>query len=511
MEKEFNLTTAISYVNGPPHIGHVLEIVIADVISRYHQIKGDKVHFLTGTDEHGQKIQDTATKEGLSSKELCDQNSTLFKEIYEKIGITYNTFIRTTDSYHRDKVYDFYERCKQNGDIYLAEYEGWYNPREEKFVSLHEATVNDYKDPVTGDNLVHSKEPSYFFRLKKYQTVVKNFLEENQDFILPRSKGQDILNRLSNTELEDLSISRTSISWGIPIPDDSDHVFYVWFDALINYISGGPWPADLHVIGKDILWFHTTIWLSMLFSAKYPVPKCIYVHDFLNDLEGKKMSKSIGNVIDPNMLIEKYPVSAIRYYLISNLNYGMDMNFNEADLIRSHDSELLEVYGNFISRVFGLVHKYSQGKIMYYLVDGNSVFNLDEITETLEQLMAEIKLQEYINRVMGLVRVMNVYINDTHIWSIGKDNHPEDTRSIMDQYKVIGILLESLYIISHFIYPVIPDIAEKVFELLGTSRITIPELTWGNLQPQILSKQKATLFDIIDKDAYENRKMKNIK
>jgi methionyl-tRNA synthetase len=501
MYRSFNLTTAISYVNGPPHIGHVLEIVIADIVSRYYRIKGDTVHFLTGTDEHGQKIQDTAAKEGLEPKELCDKNSSLFKQTYNKIGINYDNFIRTTDLSHLDRVYEFYKRCVTNGDIYLGEYEGWYNPREEKFVSLHEAKNNEYKDPVTGSDLIYNKEESYFFRLSKYRASVKKFLEENPYFILPVSKRQDILNRLESTELEDLSISRTSITWGIPVPENGNHVFYVWFDALINYISGGPWPADLHIIGKDILWFHTTIWLSMLFSAKCPLPKSIYVHDFLNDHEGKKMSKSVGNVVDPNVLISKYPVSAIRYYLISNLNYGMDMNFSEENLVRSHDNELLEIYGNFVNRVFGLVHKYWQSKIMYYCVDGDTVFNLNETRESLEKLMREIKLQEYINKVMGLIRTMNCYINETHIWSIGKDTHPEDNRTVIDQYRVLGILLEGLYIVTHFIYPVIPDEAEKVFEFLGTDKTSLSELTWGNLQPQLLSKNKTVLFEIIDKDA----------
>ena len=509
METSFNLTTAISYVNGPPHIGHVLEFVIADVISRYNKVKGNKVHFLTGTDEHGQKIQDKATQEGLTPIELCDKNSQLFTNINQKMGIDYNNFIRTTDPEHKQKVYEFYERCKKNDDIYLGEYEGWYNPREEKFVSPNEAKLNHYKDPTSGNDLVQVKEPSYFFRLSKYKNILLIFLEHNPNFIYPPSKQTELLDRLKDIELEDLSISRTTIDWGIPVPDDPSHVFYVWFDALINYISGGPWPVDVHIIGKDILWFHTVIWLSMLVSADYIPPKHIYVHDFVNDKEGRKMSKSIGNVVDPNYLVEKYPLSAIRYYLISNLNYGSDTNFNEEELVRSHDNELLEIYGNFVNRVLGLVHKYCNSRIMYYCVDGSDIFDLNIVINELDSLMTEYKLQEYTRKVMDIVRIMNTYVNTTHIWTIGKAK--DDLRTNMDREEIITKLLEGVYIVTHFLYPIIPDVCDQVFGYLGTDKVNLDELRWTNLEPQILTKQRTLLFEIIDKDAYENRKKKNSK
>lgn len=509
MEQSFNITTAISYVNGPPHIGHVLEFVIADVVSRYYRISGKKVHFLTGTDEHGQKIQDTAIKEKLTPIELCNRNSRLFIDIDKKMMVKYDKFIRTTETYHKNKVYEFYERCKKNNDIYLGEYEGWYNPREEKFVSPHEAKLNNYKDPGNGIDLIHTKEESYFFRLSKYKNSLLSYFDQNPSFVCPTNKRDELVNRLNLTDLDDLSISRTSIDWGIPVPDNSKHVFYVWFDALINYMSDSPWPVDVHVIGKDILWFHTVIWLSMLISGNYSLPKQIYVHDFINDKDGKKMSKSFGNVVDPSSLIEKYPVSAIRYYLISNLNYGVDMNFNEEELIRSHDNELLEIYGNFVNRVFGLVNKYCNSMIMYHYVNGDDIFDLNQTLTHLNLLITEYKLQEYVRRVIDLVRSMNTYINTTHIWTIGKNDN--DERSLMNREQIITKLLEGLYIVTHFMYPIIPDISEKVFEFLGTDKININELSWSNLNPGILNKQKTILFEIIDKEAYENRKKKNTK
>jgi len=499
---EYNLTTAISYVNGPPHLGHTLEFLIADVISRYHKINGHKVHFLTGTDEHGQKIQDTAEKEGLQPIELCDKNSKLFIELNHSMGIEYDNFIRTTNPNHKRVVYEFYERCKD--DIYLGSYEGWYDTREERFVSLSDAKLTDFKDPTTGKDYLYTSEPSYFFKLSKYKSRVLDYLKDREDFIYPQTKVLDIINRLETTELEDLSISRTSVKWGIQHLDNPDHVFYVWFDALINYISGGPWPCNVHIIGKDILWFHTVIWLSMLFSAGYDVPKHIYVHDFVNDHEGKKMSKSVGNVIDPNYLIDKYPLAAIRYYLISNLNYGSDMNFSESELIRSHDNELLEIYGNCVNRVFGLVHKYWNSKINYYTLSENRTepFDLNKVRTELENAMNEFKLQEYVNTVMNLVKNLNKYINDTHIWNINiDDNNNRD--------ELLAVFIEALYILTHFLYPIILNVCNKVFEFLGTDMVKVSELNWNNIEPGTIIPKKTILFEIIDTAAANERKNKN--
>ena len=504
MKQQFNLTTAISYVNGPPHIGHSLEFLIADVISRYYKIKGHDVHFLTGTDEHGQKIQTKAETLNLSPKTLCDQYSEMFRNLDEKMGIEYDNFIRTTDHVHRDTVYRFFEKCKD--DIYLGEYEGWYNPREERFVPLREAEANNYKDPTSGTDLIYSKEPSYFFALSKYQGRVREYIKTHPTFILPSSKTQSILDRLDN-ELDDLSISRTSIDWGIPVPNDPSHVFYVWFDALINYISGGPWPCHLHIIGKDILWFHTTIWLSMLLSAGYELPEHIYVHNFVNDQDGHKMSKSVGNVVDPNSLLEKYPLCAIRYYLISSLNYGFDMNFSETDLVRGHDSILLEVYGNYVNRVFGLVHKYCQSVVPEIdLYEGP--FDLEEVGGKLDNLMTQVRLQEYLRVSVETVKTLNGYINETHIWTIGKK---EDERTVSERDIIVKQLVEGLYIVTHFLYPVIPYECDKVFEFLGQDKTTLGNLCWNNLGGLEINKERTILFEIIDKDSYANRKKKNIK
>lgn len=489
MEK-FNLTTAINYVNGPPHIGHVLELVIGDVVSKYYQINNYKTHFLTGADEHGQKIKNKASDLGITPKKLCNKNVKQFKKISEKLGIGYDSFVRTTDSNHTEFVYEFYNLCKQNGDIYLGKYEGWYNPREERFVTELEAKSNNYIDPISKTPLSKIEEPSYFFRLSKYTNIIKNYLINNPDFIIPSTKTKDILNRLEDG-LTDLSISRTSIKWGISVPDDKDHVFYVWFDALISYITNESWPADLHIIGKDILWFHTVIWLSMLISADYNIPKHIFVHEFVNDKNGNKMSKSIGNVVSPNFLISKYPVCAIRYYLASNVN-GSDICFDDSHLVKSNN-ELLQTYGNLVNRVFGLFHKYCDSRIGYYCAD--ELFDISDTVNELNTLMSKVKIGDYIKTIMKHIRTLNSYVNDTHIWTIGKSTDKLiDNRSVIDMNNTVGTLMEGIYIVSHFLWPVIPDETNNVFGYLNTNKTTLSELTWSNLEPQTLNKCDTILF-----------------
>jgi methionyl-tRNA synthetase len=507
---KFNLTTAISYVNGPPHIGHVLEFIIADVISRYRRTNGTNVKFSTGTDEHGQKIQTKAESLNISPMELCNINSKKFKEIHDLYDIDYDQFVRTTDKRHKKTVYNFYELCKE--DIYLGEYTGWYNPREERFVPEIEAALSVYTDLTTGDKLVYTKEPSYFFRLNKYRERIIDYIENHPNFILPISKRTEILEKLEE-ELTDLSISRTSINWGIPVPGNSSHVFYVWFEALINYITGQVWedptsPCDLHVIGKDILWFHSVIWLGMLFSSGYKPPRQIYVHDFINDKSGKKMSKTLCNIVDPVYLINKYPVCAIRYYIISNLNYGSDSKFSEKALVRCHDSELLEIYGNYVNRVFGLIYRYCDGFILP-ADKPIEIFDIGIVNKKLEGLISEIKLQDYIKYVMNVVKSLNKYINDTEVWTIQNKKYPQDNRPLERRNVIVKALAEGLYIVTHYLYPVIPTSCEKVWGYLGVSKNEYGKLNWNNLWCMKIKKQKTLLFQTLDKESYIRRKDRN--
>lgn len=511
MAEKYFITTAISYTNGDPHIGHAYEFIIADFLARFAKISGKNVLFLTGTDEHGQKIQRTAEVRGLTPKEMCDLYVEKFKKLDNDLSISFDRFIRTTDKDHIEKVHELLDKCKE--DIYLGVYSGWYDIKEETFISDKDAELHEFKNPSTGEKYTRMEEPSYFFKLSKYQDQIRNHILNNPGFITPESKRKEILLRLEKP-LTDLSISRTSMYWGIPIPSDKEHVLYVWFDALTNYISGGfknnesMWPANIHVIGKDIVWFHSVIWLGMLMSANTELPEKIFVHNFINDSEGKKMSKSVGNVVNPFDLIDKYPVSAIRYYLLKETTLDSDVCFDEKNLVRCHDTELLPALGNFVNRVFGLFHKYSKGVIPN--CDSQKLFDLDKLAIDTSHIIESLQVKTYIDKIFDLLSVLNKYVNDTKIWEICNDKYDDD-RDESDRQKVIKTLLESMYIVAHYIYPIMPDISDKIFGYLETDRTHISSLNWSNLdRNKKVQKQQTLLFTIIDDEKFEKKKTKII-
>lgn len=523
------LTTAIHYTNGRPHIGHAYEFILADSITRWKRMCGTKVNFLTGTDEHGQKIERTANSLRMTPKAMCDMNSQIFRNLCASLNVEYTRFIRTTDEDHAKTVYDFFERCRK--DIYKGEYVGWYNIREETFVSPGDAKLANYKDPVSGELLTQMKEPSYFFRLSKYQSAVKEFLITHPDFIVPASRRNEVIHRLETEELQDLSISRMTTNWGIPVPNDPEHTLYVWFDALINYVTGAKhvgamrtgscnsdnttdvnqnqWPADLHIVGKDILWFHTTIWLSMLMSAELPLPKRILVHGFVCDSEGQKMSKSIGNVVDPFELIGKFPVDAVRYYFVQDSCLEGDFHFNEASMIRHHDSNLLGNLGNFVNRTFGLFHKYCDNIVPDVPV--LMLFDLAKLINELNVCMIDFKLQSYCDCVFNVLTRLNTYINDTRIWQICNEKYPDDHRTEQDRQEIIRALLESMYIIAHLLYPIIPNTVFKLLKFLDEPLLSLPDLGWGTLSvSKKVQQQDTKLFAILDTTAADIRKEKHM-
>jgi methionyl-tRNA synthetase len=310
--QKFYLTTAIAYTNGYPHIGHAYEFLTSDVLVRYHRVLGQNTFFLTGTDEHGQKVAASAEKAGLTPLDHCDHYVKAFQDLHSQLLVTYSDFMRTTSPYHELTSQRLWSRCADNNDIYLDTYEGWYNEREEVFVSNQDAEACNFLDVGNGLPLKRVTEESYFFRMSKYTSKLIEHIETYPEFIQPEAYRQNILSRLQKEGLKDLSISRTSFTWGIPMPTgyDPKHVMYVWFDALSNYLSGihaldhdhdlsGFWPASVHVIGKDIVWFHAVIWPCMLFSAGLDLPKCVYAHGFVNASDGRKMSKSYNNAVDP--------------------------------------------------------------------------------------------------------------------------------------------------------------------------------------------------------------------
>ncbi|GMI24512.1 hypothetical protein TeGR_g288 [Tetraparma gracilis] len=343
--KPYYLTTAINYANGPAHMGHAYEGITADVIARYHRTTKPGAYFLTGSDEHGQKIAGVAEAQGVRPIEVTDRFVKGFQVLNQRQKVAQDDYMRTTSDRHKATCQELWRRCDKQGDIYLDNYEGWYNVREETFVTENDAKLTDYKDAVTGKPLNKVHESSYFFKMSKFQDRLKQHIRDNEAFIQPAHQRNYILKRLEEP-LRDLSISRTTFDWGIKVPEgfEPGHVMYVWFDALTNYMSGvnalgtwdaDPelprcWPADCHLIGKDILWFHTVIWPTMLMSAGMPLPAAVFAHGFVNDSEGQKMSKSIGNVIDPHEMLDKYPVDSFRWYLCKEAPFGGELNFRYA-------------------------------------------------------------------------------------------------------------------------------------------------------------------------------------
>ena len=532
------LTTAIAYTNGQPHIGHAFEWIVSDCANRWLKLRnGTSNRFLTGTDEHGQKIADTATSLNLKPKELCDKVSNEFKKLCSSLNIGYDRFIRTTDEDHKHVVYRILFQCRH--DIYLSEYEGWYNQREETFVTRSVAEQQGFKDPVTGKPLVHYKEPSYFFRLSKYQQPLIDLITKDVKFIRPEFKRNEILLRLKEP-LEDLSISRTTVEWGIPVPDflhddyytdEHNHVLYVWFDALINYISGAitntgtNTNADwnhfsniVHVIGKDIVWFHSVIWPAMLMSAGERLPTSIVAHGFVCDATGQKMSKSVGNVVSPFDLLEKYPSDVIRSYIIGNFSLDNDFNFSERALVVYNDSKMLADLGNLINRSFGMFKRYND-----CVVRGWNCKILFDVTSTVKYLgecIEHFKLQQYTERVFETIAIVNGYINETTVWTIGNPKFPKDERTVDERDFILRTIAESIYFIAHILIPIVPECSQKIFEFFNKPAIDLSddnldkffsvfETFRGNDGHRVYCTNYI-LFTILDKEAALTRDKKNI-
>lgn len=486
-ENTFYLTTAINYANGSPHIGHAYEAIVADIIARYHRIYGRKVYFLTGTDEHGQKIAQTAASQGLSPIQLCDKYSEEFKALNRRLKITNDYFIRTTDEKHKIIANDILRRCLESGDIYLGYYSGWYNVREETFVPETEAELNNYTDPTTGIPLKKMDEPSYFFKLSKYQDKLINHIKNNPDFIQPSYHQKIILNRLED-ELHDLSISRTTFRWGIEMYNDPNHVLYVWFDALTNYISGinddKIWPPNLQIIGKDIMWFHAVIWPCMLMSINYELPKTIFAHGFVHDEDGRKMSKSLGNVINPNDILDKYPSDSFRLSLINQNPFGNDISFGLDKIVSVHNSDLADTIGNLVHRCGIMVEKYCSG----YIPDVISldIFDVHDLLLAIEDCFRLQRIHQAYDIIISKVRDINVFLNDNAPWKI-KNSDP--CFILRKRNVIIKSALEAIYVINHYLSPFIPDTSDEIFKMLGANQIQLTELSNPSINGHLRSNK----------------------
>ena len=495
--KPFYITTPIYYVNDKPHIGHAYTTILADVIARYQRSNDMDVLFLTGLDEHGQKVQQAAFKRGVDPKKHCDEMAPRFIELWEELHIQYDDFIRTTEKRHTDVVKSILQDVFDKGDIYEDNYEGLYSVSEERFITEKEADSGDFRD------IKKLKEKNYFFRMSKYQDRLIKHIEDSPEFIQPLHRKNEILGFLKSP-LSDLCISRpkSRLNWGIELPFDKEYVTYVWFDALINYVSALEknsekekykkfWPADFHLIGKDILTTHSVYWPTMLMAANMELPKSIFAHGWwLSDQS--KMSKSLGNVIDPLELIKSYGVDPVRFYLMKEMVLGHDSNFSIDSFIKCYNSDLANDFGNLLSRVSNLINKFYDGN----LVEGedlsdSGIFVKENAIKTIKDfsvLMGKMKINDAIDRVFQFVKNVNKYLEVTEPWKMVK----------VDQKKAGSILFtsaESLRIVALLLLPIMPNRAEIVLSTLNSNDRSVE---WGKLSVNDKIKTHQPLFPRID-------------
>lgn len=471
MKKTFFVSTAIDYPSTDPHVGHAYEKICADVIARFKRLQGFEVHFSTGTDEHGLKIQRYAERAGEQPKEFVDRMSNKFRKFCDELHISYDDFIKTTEERHIKTVQNIFNQIYQVGDIYKGIYEGLYCNECETFYSKEEL--------IEGKCPIHKKEPErveeecYFFRMSKYRDEILKFIETNQNFILPESRRNEILNRLK-VPLKDLCVSRTSFSWGIPLPMDKRHVLYVWVDALSNYLStiGYPdgefnkfWPADVQFIGKDIAWHHCVIWSSLLLSLGLPLPKKIFVHGFIT-VNGQKISKSLGNAIDPVYLVKKYSSDAVRYFLIRDIPLGEDGDFSEEVLITRLNDELADILGNLVHRILSFIYTKFNGEVPkpneLNKQDREVISMIESAPSSVGKHIEELNLGAGLREIIRLAKFGNKYFNDSEPWRTIKDN-PERCATTL---YVCSQLMRSLAIM---LVPYLPSTSEKIWKSLDLS------------------------------------------
>jgi methionyl-tRNA synthetase len=505
MKPAFYVTTPIYYVNDVPHIGHAYTTLAADVLARYKRLKGFDVFFLTGTDEHGQKVEKAATAAGETPLELADRVMKRFQSLWEKLEISNTDFIRTTQERHKKGVSTLFERVLEKGDIYLGEYEDWYCTPCETFWT--ETQLIDFKCPDCNRPTEKLKEESYFFRMSKYQDALLAHIEANPDFIQPKSRRNEIISFVKEG-LRDLSVSRTTFQWGIPVPGNDKHVIYVWFDALANYITalgypdesgnfGKYWPASVQLIGKDILRFHTVYWPTFLMAAGLPIPSRVFAHGWWT-VEGQKMSKSLQNVVEPNMLVDKYGVDAVRYFLLREVPFGLDGDFSHTALIHRINSDLANDLGNLLNRSTAMLGKYFGG----VLQQPGAETELDAAyrEKTLAMVaqvdghIEDMAFSKALQSIWEVISAGNKYIDETAPWVLAKDPAQKERLATVMYY-----MLESQRIVYFLLAAFMPKTAEKGLGYLGISQAPDCDgLVWGVLQAGTAIAKAEALFPRIE-------------
>ncbi|PNR94469.1 methionine--tRNA ligase [Petrotoga sp. 9PWA.NaAc.5.4] len=512
---KFYVTTPIYYVNSEPHIGSAYTTIVADVIARFKRMMGYNVFFLTGTDEHGQKVLQASKEKNISPQQYVDNLSSKFKKLWDEMGISYDHFVRTTDDYHIKTVQIFVQKMIENKDVYKGKYAGWYCVHDETFWAEEDIIQEDDKKlcPECHRELKWVEEENYFFKLSKYTEPLLKYYEEHPDFVEPSFRKNEMLQILKNG-LKDLSITRTSFDWGIPLPSDPQHVIYVWVDALINYVSAigfsdnvekfnEYWPADLHLIGKEINRFHSIIWPAMLMSVGLPLPKKVFAHGWLT-VNGQKISKSLGNAIDPRILMKVYGKDVIRYYLLRDINFGKDGDFSEENLIVRYNADLVNDLSNLIHRTLTMLEKYFEGVIP---ISEKSDKIDDELFELIENkknqyinFMETYQFTQALENLWEIIRFSNKYIDLTEPWILGRDESKKGRLST-----VLYNLTDSIRIISILIYPIMPETSQDILKKIGydSAHIHFENIKLGLLRKGIKIDKGNPLFERIDSNEWK--------
>ena len=506
---KYYITTAIAYASGKPHIGNTYEIIMADSIARYKKMLGYDVYFQTGTDEHGQKIEEKAKEAGVTPKEFVDTQATEIKRIFDLMNTSYDRFIRTTDDDHEAQVKKIFKKLYDQGDIYKSEYEGWYCTPCESFWT--DSQLVDGKCPDCGRDVHKEKEESYFFKLSKYQKQLEEYINNHEEFIQPESRKNEMVNNFLKPGLQDLCVSRTSFKWGIPVDFDPKHVVYVWIDALSNYITGlgydvdgnhgelykKYWPADLHLIGKDIIRFHTIYWPIMLLALNVPLPKQVFGHPWM--LVGEdKISKSRGNAIYADDLVKFFGVDAVRYYVLHEMPFAQDGTITWELVIERINSDLANVFGNLVNRTVAMTNKYFDGQLTHNFeetdLDKEFKESIISTVKSVDSKMDELRVGDSLEAIIELFRRCNKYIDETTPWALAKD---EASKTRLNT--VLYNLLEGIRIGTVLLEPFMPETAKKVYEQINTEKTSYDTLdSFGAYECNKVCEKPEVLFARLD-------------
>src|SRR3954453_782659 len=474
----FYVTTPIYYVNAAPHLGHAYTTIVADVLARHHRQRGEDVFFLTGTDEHGEPVADAAKAQGVEPKELADRNAERFKALTPVLEASNDFFIRTSDDEHKARVQEVLQRVYDNGHVYRGLYEGWYCPRCPDFKVENEIAEGN-RCPIHEIALVRESEQNWFFRLSTFQEPLERLYAQHPDFVLPQTRYNEA-HAFIRSGLQDVSLSRAKLSWGVTVPWDPGHVFYVWFDALLNYytalsyarededLTARFWPATVHLVGKDILKFHTVFWPAMLLAAYLPVPDHVFVHGFLLGGDGRKMSKSLGNVLDPFEVIERFGVEALRFYLLRDVVVGADGSVSMHGVESRYETELANEFGNLASRTTAMLHRYREGVVPPGDPDPELAPDFAGLADRVAALIDRVELTAALDEIWQRGRRLTRYVEEQAPWQLAKDDARAD-----DLDRVLRTLAEGLRVVTVLLGPWLPTTADKLLGALGASEVAL--------------------------------------